>query len=173
MYALSGNLYVHKHTFTNTHCHPDTAGHWLWHQVTQYQVLIYLTISRPQMLGQATSDEIQRTEPQTKQKKREEKNACHYVSILKCVKQKLWNADRLRSQKKDFSTACSSCWMSVMFNPAVFIFLHGSSMWNWAKPISARISSQQYILPDQPGLPPGVKRTKEIKQKKETCKQSW
>lgn len=54
------------------------------------------------MLGQATSDEIQRTEPQTKQKQKrgEEKNACHYVSILKCVKQKLWNADRLRSQKR-------------------------------------------------------------------------
>lgn len=65
MYALSGNLCVHKPMFINAHCCPDTA-HWLWHQATQYQVLIYLTISRPQTLGQATSDEIQRTEPQIK-----------------------------------------------------------------------------------------------------------
>lgn len=61
-----------------------------------------------------------------------------------------------------------------LFNPAVEILhFYMEAAWETELSQQARICSQQYILPDQPGLPPGEKRTKEIKQKKETREQSW
>lgn len=79
---------VHTHLSMVTHNHPDTRSHWLGCRATRYQVLIYHIISRPHVQARQLQMRSKEQEPRIN-KKEEKQNFCHFISTLKCIKQKL------------------------------------------------------------------------------------
>lgn len=157
-----------------THNHPDTRSRWRGHQATRYPVLIYRIVSRPHVQARQPQMRSKEEEPGVNDKEKKQ-NCCHFISTLKCIKQKLWNARRGCSQK-GFSTACFSCWMRVMNGSVQLgeLCLTWKQHGNSAKPMQpgSAPSSRSYLINLVYFLEKQT-RGNQAEREKETCKQSW